>query len=268
MALVQSLALDIPPSLLDVGHVVVDECHHAPAETVAAVVARFPARYLLGLTATPFRRDGLDDVIGWTVGPVVARMDRAALADRLVAPRVVKRLTGITLHGDSFSALVTRLAAHPLRNALIVEDVRQAVAAGRRCIVLSDRVDHVAHLARLLKRADLPAEALHGKVPAKERQRIVTALGDGALRVVVATTALLSEGFDCPRLDALFLATPVSFAGRIEQILGRISRTAPGKLDAVLVDYCDDHPMLWSSWGKRAAVYRRLAGGIRTREAA
>jgi superfamily II DNA or RNA helicase len=268
VALVQSLSQGIPPTLLEVGHIILDEAHHAPAEQTAAVIGQFPARYLLGLTATPFRRDGLDDVIGWTMGPVVARMDRSALADRLVKPRVVKRVTGITLHSESFSGLVTQLTAHPLRNALIVEDVRQGALRGRRCIVLSDRVSHVCHLARLLRRADVAAEALHSKVARKERRRIVGALDDGALSVVVATTALLSEGFDCPALDALFLTTPVSFEGRVEQILGRISRAAPGKRDAVLVDYCDNHAMLWASWGRRAAVYRRLAGGIETREVA
>ena len=83
----------------------------------------------------------------------------------------------------------------------------------------------------------------------------MTAAGQGELDVVVATCSLIGEGFDWPEAAALFLATPVSYEGRIVQYIGRVSRTAPGKTDAVVYDYCDDHRMLWASWRKRAQVY-------------
>jgi len=258
VALVQTLARGIPPALLDVGHVVVDECHHAPAEQVAAVLAQFPARYLLGLTATPYRRDGLDAVIGFYLGPTVARIDRSDLADRLIRPRIIKQDTGCRVRGDGFTTLIGRLVTDGKRNALIVADVAAAVATGRRCLVLSDRVAHVEQLTRLLTAQSLAAAALHGGLGDGERSRVVEALAAGDLAVVVATGALVGEGFNCPRLDALFLATPVSYAGRVVQYAGRVSRTALGKVDAVVFDYCDDHPMLWASWKKRRDAYREL----------
>jgi len=183
---------------LNVAHVVLDEAHHAPAEQVAAVIAQFPARYLLGLSATPYRRDGLDAVIGFHVGPVVARIDKADLADRLIAPRIIKRDTGLRPAGDSFTELVSELVVWPERNALIVDDVAQAVACGRRCLVLSERVGHVKEVTRLLQKRGIAAAALYGTLGKRKRGEVVEALGAGELRAVVATVSLISEGFEVP----------------------------------------------------------------------
>jgi len=176
VALVQTLARGIPPALLQVGHVVVDECHHCPAEQLATVVSRFPARYLLGLTATPYRRDKLDRVIGFYLGPIVSRISAADLADRLITPRIVKRDTGLHVAGDSFSQLETMIVGDMARNRLIVADVAAAVRAGRRCLVLSSRVGHVEQLAAMLSAAGVAAAALHGSLGKRERTAGVAAM--------------------------------------------------------------------------------------------
>jgi len=265
VALVQTLARGIPPALLDVGHVVVDEAHHAPAEQMATVLGQFPARYLLGLSATPYRRDGLDAVIGFYLGPTLATISKEDLADRLITPGIVKRDTGLRPTGDSFTEIVSELVVWPARNALIVEDVARAVADGRRCLVLSERVGHVQELTRLLHERGIAAAALYGSLGKKARGQVVADIGAGVIDVAVATGSLVGEGFDCPRLDALFLATPVSYHGRVVQYLGRVSRTAPGgKRDALVVDYCDDARMLWSTWKNRRIVYERQGCAIAT----
>jgi len=256
VALVQTLARGIPPALLDVGMVAVDECHHIAAEQMAEVVSQFPARYVTGLTATPFRRDGLDAVLEFYLGPIVATIDKEDLADRLITPGIVKRDTGLRPTGDSFTEIVSALVVWPARNALIAEDVARAVADGRRCLVLSERVGHVQELTRLLHERGIAAAALYGSLGKKARGQVVADIGAGVIDVAVATGSLVGEGFDCPRLDALFLATPVSYHGRVVQYLGRVSRTAPGgKRDALVVDYCDDNRMLWSTWRNRRIVY-------------
>jgi len=145
--------------------------------------------------------------------------------------------------------------AMPERHALIADDVAQAVAAGRRCLILSERVGHVQELTRLLQERGIAAAALYGMLGKRKRGAVVDALGVGELRAVVATVSLISEGFDCPHLDALFLATPMSYGGRITQAIGRVSRTAPGKDSAIVTDYCDDNRMLWSTWRNRRLVY-------------
>ncbi len=86
----------------------------------------------------------------------------------------------------------------------------------------------------------------------------------GALEAVVATGSLVGEGLDVPRLDWLALVTPVSYSGRVTQYIGRVSRTAPGKVDAIVVDYCDDHRMLWATWRNRRIVYERQGCDIST----
>jgi len=243
--------------LLDVGFVIADECHHLPAEQMATVIGQFPATYLLGLTATPFRRDRLDQVIFWHVGPIVARIDKADLADRLVTPTILKRDTRVSVDGDCFTALVGLLVTDGARNRLIVADVVAAAQAGRRCLVLSDRVGHVEELVIMLRVAGVAVAGLHGRLPRHERAAVVGAMNAGDLEAVVATGALVGEGLDVPRLDTLFIATPVSYGGRVVQYLGRVSRTAPGKVDAVVYDYMDHHPMLYASWRNRRIVYER-----------
>ncbi len=264
VALVQTLARGIPPALLDVGMVAVDECHHIAAEQMAEVVSQFPARYVTGLTATPFRRDGLDAAIGFYLGPIVATIAKEDLADRLITPGIIKRDTGLRPTGDSFTEIVSELVVWPARNALIAEDVARAVADGRRCLVLSERVGHVQELTRLLHERGIAAAALYGQLRKKVRGQVVADIGAGVIDVAVATGSLVGEGLDCPRLDALFLATPVSYHGRVVQYLGRVSRTAPGKRSALVVDYCDDNRMLWSTWRNRRIVYERQGCPIAT----
>ena len=256
VALVQSLARGIPPALLRVGFVLVDECHHIAAEQMAAVVSQFPARFIAGLSATVYRRDGLDRVIHFYLGDTRATIDAADLTDRLVHPRVFKRDTGLRPEGESFSEIVGQLVIDPVRNTLIVGDVVRGVKVGRRCLVLSDRVEHVEELTRLLRTEGVAAAALHGRLGKRVRAQVVEDLAAGVIDVVVATGSLIGEGFDCPRLDTLFLATPVSFRGRVTQYLGRVSRTAPGKVDAFVFDYTDDNRMLWSTYRNRIGVYR------------
>ncbi len=268
VALVQTLARGIPPALLDVGHVVVDECHHCPAASMASVVSQFPAKYLAGLSATVYRRDRLDDAIHFYLGPVVACIDAADLADRLIQPKIVKRDTHLRPVGDSFTEIVSDLVAMPERNALIAEDVAEAVACGRRCLVLSERVDHVQELTRLLQERGIVAAALYGSLGKKVRAQAVEDLGTGAISVAVATGSLVGEGFDSPRTDALFLTTPVSYHGRVTQYIGRVSRTAPGKRSAIVTDYCDDNRMLWSTWRNRRLVYEAQGCAIVTPPAA
>lgn len=261
VALMQSLHRYTPPALLDVGMVVVDEAHHVPADTMAGVVSQFNARYLLGLTATPTRRDGLDDAIFWHLGPITARIDKSDLKDRLIAPHVIKRATGVRPRGDSFAAIVSALVSDERRNRLIVEDTIRAVQRGRRCLVLTERVAHTALLTSLLQERGMAVATLRGGLGKTERAWVVAALDTGEVSVVVATTSLIAEGFDQPKLDYLALTTPMSYGGRVKQAIGRIARTAPHKADAVVVDYCDDCALCWSSWGKRGAVYR--AEGLR-----
>jgi superfamily II DNA or RNA helicase len=267
IAMVQTLARGVSEELVScIGHVVIDECHHAPAEQTASVLAQLPARYILGLSATPYRRDGLDQVIDYYVGPATATLTGADVPDRLVGPKVIRRDTGVRPVGNTFTHIIDALTRHYARNALIVEEVSRAVRKGRRCLVLTDRVAHVKDLACLLDECGGGVGLLHGQLSRAERVSTVRSVGEGTTQILVATGQLVGEGFDCPHLDTLFLATPISYHGRLTQYVGRILRAAPGKKDAVVIDYTDDHPMLWAQWRNRRDTYD-AAGYPRTRVA-
>jgi superfamily II DNA or RNA helicase len=259
IAMVQTLAKGLPAGLRErIGHVVVDECHHVPAAQMAAVVSQIPAHYVLGLSATPYRRDKLDRVIGFYLGPVAATIEKRYLPERLITPSVRKVETGVEVDGDSFTELVTQLVSHAGRNRLITGQVAAAAEGGRRPLVLTERVEHAELLAGMLADGGCAVAVLHGGRTRTERAEIRSQVERGDVSAIVATGQLIGEGFDSPPLDTLFIATPLSYRGRLIQYLGRISRTAPEKRDAIVVDYCDDSPMLWASWAKRRDVYDGL----------
>lgn len=277
IATLQTLARrsDLAEKLSAYGQVIVDECHHVPAAAFEIAVRAVPARYWLGLTATPYRRDGLDDLIGFQLGPVrhtFAHADPNTLdgagTDRpqptLVVHPTSFRLTepvDLSVPG-SIAEVHRRLAEDTARNEQILSDVIDALGRGRHCLVLTQRTGHVDHLADTLTERGFEPIILKGGMGAKQRSaandRLASPRPDSPL-LVVATGHFVGEGFDCPALDTLFLAGPVSFKGRLVQYVGRILRASPGKLIAEVHDYHDvEVPVLAAALGKRAPGYVSL----------
>ena len=257
------------------GLVIVDECHHVPAAAFESAVRTIPARAWLGLTATPYRRDGLDDLIGFQLGPVRHTFTHAdpdtlegASTDR---PQPVLRVhpTTFRIEGDldlsvpgTIAAVHRALAEDEPRNQQILADIVEAHGRGRHCLVLAQRTAHVDHLAAALARRGLEPVILKGGMGAKQRAAAtgrLTPTADGPPLLVVATGHFVGEGFDCPALDTLFLAGPVSFKGRLVQYAGRILRARPGKTTAEVHDYHDTEvPVLAAALAKRAPGYLSL----------
>ena len=232
------------------------------------------AKRWLGLTATPYRRDQLDDLIGQQVGPVRHTMSPPEPGTLAAAAFGGTPDRQLTVHPTSFvyrgtadptepggiAAIYRDLAADEQRNAQVVHDVVAAVRRGRHCLVLSQWTGHVDGLAARLRDAGFDPVVLKGGMRARERTAALDRLRpeDGSL-LVVATGPYVGEGFDCPALDTLFLAAPIAFKGRLVQYVGRVLRPAPGKVVAEVHDYHDVHtPVLGSSLAKRAPGYRSL----------
>jgi superfamily II DNA or RNA helicase len=201
---------------------------------------------MLGLSATPYRRDRLSKLIFWHLGDVHHEVDKAHLIETgAVLPAEVKvRQTEFKPYHDpvvEYSKMLSELTADTDRNVLIASDVAAAARQEQGvCLVLSDRKAHCENLQSLLKyRYKVAAELLTGDLNAAERQAVVDRLNDGLIQVVIATGQLVGEGFDCPHLTTLFLATPISFSGRVLQYIGRVLRPAPGKSHACIYDYVD-----------------------------
>ncbi|MEP7112140.1 MAG: hypothetical protein ABI862_02640 [Ilumatobacteraceae bacterium] len=162
----------------------------------------------------------------------------------------------------SIQAVFGALVEDGQRTALICDDVHEAVTAGRTCLVLTQRTDHIeAIVARLVSLGDDPL-VLRGGLGAKARTTVADAIASrqtGSGIVLVATGSYLGEGFDWPELDTLFLAFPLAFKGRVVQYVGRLLRTHAGKLHVELHDYVDVRiPVLDRMHNKRLAAYATL----------
>jgi superfamily II DNA or RNA helicase len=265
VALVQSLYKCAEEVSERIGFLVVDECHRCPSRTFTEAVTGFDSKYMLGLSATPWRRDNLSRLIFWYLGDVHHEVDTSHLVATgvVLAAEVIERETEFRPYHDpvvEYSKMLSELTADTARNLLIAEDVaREARERAGICIVLSDRKAHCENLQTLLRlRFKVESELLTGDLAIEERQVVVERLNAGRARVVIATGQLLGEGFDCPNLSTLFMATPVRFSGRVLQYLGRVLRPAPGKEKARVFDYIDVHvETLVKAANARQRVYRR-----------
>jgi superfamily II DNA or RNA helicase len=253
------------------GLVIVDECHHLPARSFEIAVRDARCRRWLGLTATPYRRDGLEAIITMQCGPVrheiaLADTAAAALARRLVVhdTRSTAGIGEIAAIQDVFRALVE----DDTRTHQIAGDVAAAVGAGRNVLVLTQWTDHLDALAEELRQRGLEPLVLKGGLGKKARAAVIDELNaDPAStgQLLLATGSYLGEGFDSPSLDTLFLAFPLAFKGRVVQYIGRILRTTDTKTDVEVHDYLDPGPVFRKMHSKRLATYTTLGFDIPAR---
>lgn len=263
VALVQTLVKCAEELAPRVGFLLVDECHRCPSRTFTEAVTAFDCRYMLGLSATPWRRDNLSRLIFWHLGDVhheVDKRDLVASGDILDADIFFRETDFSPFYNpvSEYSKMLSELTRDDVRNRMIADDVAaEAALMAGTCLVLSDRKQHCETLQSLIRfRHHLPCELLTGDLPAAERRDVIERLGRGEVRIVVATGQLMGEGFDCPDLTTLFLATPVKFSGRVLQYLGRVLRPAPGKRRARVFDYVDAKvDVLVSAARSRKRVY-------------
>jgi superfamily II DNA or RNA helicase len=268
VAMIQSLVRkgqvdDIVPGY---GHVIVDECHHVSARSFARVLSEVKARFVLGLTATPRRRDGHDPIVEMQLGPVrFAVSAKASAAARGLAHRLVIRETSFSAPwnpGDAIQDLYAAMASDEARNALILDDVISALEGGRSPLLLTERRDHLEFFAQKLRGVARNLVVLHGGLSARERKDALASLAAipaDEERLVVATGRYVGEGFDDPRLDTLVLALPVAWRGTVVQYAGRLHRKHAGKTEVRIHDYRDENvPVLARMLEKRIRAYRAI----------
>ena len=248
VALVQTLYKCAEEISKKVGFLVVDECHRCPSRTFTEAVIAFDSKYMLGLSATPFRRDNLSRLIFWHLGDVHFRIDQKQLVRTgdVLAAEVIVRETKFKPYYDpvnEFPKMMSELTLDDERNRLIVSDIaKEAEQNDGVCLVLSDRKKHCETLQSMLRyKYKIPAGLLTGDLSAGDRRDVLDRLDQGEIRVLIATGQLIGEGFDRSDLSPLFLVTPIKFSGRVLQYLGRVLRPAPGKKKARVYDYVDVH---------------------------
>ena len=245
IAIVNSARKRLEKLIPSFGHLIVDECHRVPATVFTEVVKRFDCQYMLGLSATAYRReDGLTRLIYLYMGDRVHEVDAGTLASSgaVLKPEFIQRTTDFKyVFRGNYQALMNALTKNELRNRQIVDDIlAEAKQTEGTLLVVSDRVAHCRKLGELLAAKGLAASILTGKLTTAERIDIIDSLHRGEIKVLISTMQLVGEGFDAAGLTTLFLTTPIKFTGRLRQVIGRILRPAAGKQPKV-IDYVDEH---------------------------
>jgi superfamily II DNA or RNA helicase len=223
------------------GCIVVDECDLAPAISYSRVVSRFPARYRIGVTATPERGDGLGPLALDLLGPGMVRVEEKTLVlnKRIMVPTIRLTITNWAYWGSGdWTEVQQSRAADSARNALVCSIAAREFRNGHRVIILTELVRHVQLLVAMLGRAyGIPGIAVTGPVATNMRNKALRATQEG--KAVLVATKLADRGLDLPILDRLVLAAPGRSMSRLEHQVGRILRTCPDKTDAIVYDLVD-----------------------------
>lgn len=265
--------LDLPQykDLWDV--IIVDECHRCSGTPTAMtqfykVLNNLSARHKIGLSATVHRADGMIAATYALLGQVVYTVPDEAVGDKIMKVGILPVGTGVEisracLNTDgtlNYAKLITYLSTHDGRNLCISDEIVNNM--GRSCLILSDRLDHLESLMRLLPptmRKD--AVMVSGKMTTKkgkaEREKAIEDMRTGKKKYLFATYSLCKEGLDIPRLERLFMTTPVKDYAVVVQSIGRIARTFEGKREPIVYDFVDNIGYLVKAYKQRCRHYRK-----------
>ncbi|WP_339733076.1 DEAD/DEAH box helicase family protein, partial [uncultured Pseudomonas sp.] len=265
IAVMQSLSRqgEVSEQVKNYGQIIVDECHHLSAFSFEALLKAASAKYVLGLTATPIRRDGQQPIIFMQCGPIrhTASRPESAPADLAVTPLWLSRPI-VMPEGTGIQDVFLQVCNDTERTAKVVAEVGEAFDQGRKILVLTERTDHLSAIEEQLVGRVENLFTLHGRMSKKQRSALIgelEALPADAPRVILATGKLVGEGFDHPALDTLVLAMPVSWKGTLQQYAGRLHREHVSKADVRIIDFIDaGHPALLRMWSKRQAGYKAM----------
>jgi len=252
------------------GQIIMDECHHISATSFEQVIRQAKARYITGLSATVTRQDGHHPIIFMQCGPVRYRVDdRQQAASRSFTHKVIVRRTSFALPAQTENRLepgiqeiYAMLTLDSIRNQMIIDDVIEAIQAGRSPVLLTERREHLTYFENIFKGKVKNIVVLSGGMGSKQRKMAVEQLRnipENEERLIIATGRYLGEGFDDARLDTLFLALPIAWRGTVSQYAGRLHRNYDRKSEVIIYDYVDDQvPVLAGMFGKRKKGYKAI----------
>lgn len=230
IAVVQSISRhgEVEPLVRNYGQIIVDECHHIGAVSFSAILKETNARYLLGLTATPIRRDGLHPIIFMYCGAIRHTASRPKESPHNLEVLTRSRFTSGHLPSDArIQDIFREIALDHDRTVAIAEEAMKAFGQGRKVLVLTERTDHLDDIASVMNTLKLSPFVLHSRLSKKKRTMMISglnALPPDSPRILLSTGRLIGEGFDHPPLDTLILAMPVSWKGTLQQYAGRLHR--------------------------------------------
>ena len=256
---------------LKFGCVIVDECHHAvqsykSTSMFAKVMNQISCRYKFGLTATPYRGDGLEKGMFALIGDICSIVDEKEVKEKTVP--VYEKWYNVPIstnsiecyNGDGtldYTKLITGLCNDEERNTYIG---RTIVDIEGSCLVLSDRLSQLESLMSFVsnfKNCDM-VKATNTKKGKKERKEAIEKLKDGMIDCLFATYKLAKEGLDIPSLEHVVMASPIKDKSTVIQTAGRVARKAEGKTCGYVHDFIDDMGILQGMAKKRKNIRKHL----------
>ena len=248
------------------GHIICDEVHRVTSGTWSDTIVQFAARNYLGLSATPFRNDGLSGAIYVHIGPKVHVIDKKMLHDtgKVLKPQIILIKTNFRAANNwaeeeklSYTEIIKILTMDETRNKIIVQAIYNDLKKNNENIlVVSDRVSHLHTLSDMLSSIKIKNHLLSGKTKKEKRKQIIKDVRNNKCKVLISTLSLISEGFDSPNLSAIFLTTPVGYKGLAIQAIGRILRPSKGKVPPRVFDFRDENVRVLKYSGfKRNKIY-------------
>lgn len=246
------------------GLVIADEAHHIPAATFQRVLRHLPARYRLGLSATPDREDGHGKMVDWSFGPrlLVKTVKELVEGGFLMMPRLIEVPTAFEHEmNPSDKRRLTKLhraiAADDERNRLIADLAMWEVQAGETVLLLANRKDLCRKLGKLLAAMGVEAHVVTSQTGKKKRHGALDDMRAGRAPIIIATS-LADEGLNVERLSRIILAFPERARGKTVQRVGRLTRKWEGK-DPVIFDVVDPNvETLVRRAGERRRAYRSI----------
>lgn len=242
------------------GFTIFDECHHLGAEHFSKVLMSIQTRHMLGLSATPERLDGLDNVFQWFIGPVRYQI-KVRDPDESVEVRVLRFTSADPDYADTPTdmrgevcrpKLCNQLAGYALRTHAIADELHKVLDEGRKLLILSDRREHLAAFEEEFKQRGFTSIGYYvGGMKAAARDLSATK------QIVLGTFTLAAEGMNIRDLNTVALVTPKS---RIEQAVGRIFRLKKEErtFQPLIIDVIDaPHDVCVRQYRKRRDFYRQ-----------
>jgi superfamily II DNA or RNA helicase len=245
------------------GTIIIDECHHVPAETYRSVISKLHSFYMYGLTATPFRKYNDGKLIFAYIGDLVAEI-KASQVENLPKAKIVIRNTGLSVPFDSktdkFETLSKVLVHDSARNKIIIEDVMTELNLCKKVVLISERKDHIDSLNLYLKQF-YETVTLSGEDSEQSKSTKWQLLKEGNFQALITTGQYFGEGTDLANISSVFLVYPFSFEGKLIQYIGRVQRS---EIAPTIFDYRDYNiQYLEVLFQKRNIYYKKLyAEGI------
>ncbi|WP_052295838.1 DEAD/DEAH box helicase [Parasphaerochaeta coccoides] len=248
------------------GMVICDECHHIPAVTYEQTVRRISSSRIYGLTATPMRNDGHHAIIFMQCGKLVYQADVLPVSKgKSFIGQVIPKFSRFRCDYSvkDIQVLYEALVHDEARNKKIVADIKTYASQGKSILVLSSRIEHLEILDAILRESAITSIVLWGKQSTRKKKEMMEQLAQAGASdspvLILSTGQFIGEGFDFPKLDTLFLASPIAWKGNVIQYAGRINREYEGKNSVQVIDYVDFKiPVLERMFRKRIAAYRHI----------